>query len=246
MSGRPLSFVAASTAGLVALVAVLLYQGVVQITEPSFERYPVQGVDVSHHQGRIDWGQMAGRRAQFAYIKASQGATFRDSLFGVNWSAALASGVVPGAYHFFSLCRPGAEQAGNFIAAAARTKADGLPPAVDLEFRGNCERRPSVDEFGAELQRFLEAVETEWGCRPVLYVTEEFYYLYVAATFASYPLWVQGIFGRPRLAGGREWRIWQFTTRGRLPGVAAFVDLDAFNGSTEEFAAFRCVVARDG
>jgi lysozyme len=240
MSGRLVSLVALSTAGLIALAGALLYQGAVRLNYPSFAEYPVQGIDVSHHQGRIDWAKLKSTRSQFAYIKASQGATFRDSLFTANWNGALAAGVVPGSYHYFSLCRSGADQATNFIAAAGWTKAFGLPPAVDLEFRGNCGRRPSAAEFSAELQKFLELVEREWGCRPVLYVTEEFYYPYVAEPFGSYQLWVRNIFAEPRLAGGRAWRIWQFANRGRLPGVETFVDLDAFNGSTQEFAAFRC------
>jgi lysozyme len=172
MSGRFLSLVAVSSTGLIAVAGALLHQGIVRFNYPSFGRYPVQGIDVSHHQGRIDWTKLKGARSQFAYIKASQGATFRDSSFTWNWNGALAAGVVPGSYHYFSLCGNGAEQATNFIAAAAWTKVVGLPPAVDLEFRGNCGRRPSVAEFSAELQKFLELVETEWGCRPVLYVTE--------------------------------------------------------------------------
>jgi lysozyme len=240
MSGRFLSLVAVSSTGLLALAGALLHQGIVRLNYPSFGRYPVQGIDVSHHQGTIDWTKLKGLRAQFAYIKASEGAAYRDSMFTANWNGALAAGVVPGSYHYFSLCRTGAEQATNFIAAAAWTKVVGLPPAVDLEFRGNCGRRPSAAEFSAELQRFLELVETEWGCRPVLYVTEEFYYPYVAAAFGSYPLWVRNIFAEPQLAGGRAWRIWQFANRGRLSGIETFVDLNAFNGSAEEFAAFRC------
>ena len=74
-------------------------------------------MDVSHHQAEIDWTELKGRAVQFAYIKASEGATSRDPRFASNWKAALAAGVTPGAYHFFTLCKPGAQQARNFLAA---------------------------------------------------------------------------------------------------------------------------------
>ena len=225
---------------LLALCVAALYAGWIRFNHPSFERYPVQGVDVSHHQGPIDWTRLERRRAQFAYIKASEGATFKDARFGENWRSASAAGVVPGAYHYFTLCRSGAEQAENFVSAAAWTRHHGLPPAVDLEFGGNCPRRPSVGEFVSELQAFLHAVEKAWGCLPVLYVTQEFHHRYTANRFGSYPIWVRDIFKRPRLEQGRDWRLWQFANRGRLEGVGTFVDLNAFNGSSADFAAFRC------
>ena len=230
---------------LVAVVAsavssVLLYAGLIRFNYPSFERHPVQGIDVSHHQGGIDWSVLEHSPAQFAYIKASEGASFRDPRFDENWKAALRASVVPGAYHYFTLCKSGAEQAANFVSAAAWTKAHGLPPAVDLEFGGNCSRRPPADEFASELGSFLKAVEREWGCVPVLYVTQEFHGQYIAHRFPSYPIWVRDIFKRPRLEDGRPWRLWQFANRGRLAGVAAFIDLNVFNGTTTDFAAFRC------
>jgi lysozyme len=225
---------------MLAVSSVLLYAGFIRFNYPSFERYPVQGVDGSHHQGAIDWTRLDRERARFAYIKASEGATFKDPRFSDNWNSALAAGIVPGAYHFFTLCKSGAEQAANFLAAAAWTKHHGLPPAVDLEFGGNCSRRPSIGEFSSELRSFLQAVEKEWGCLPVLYVTQEFHYRYTVNRFRSYPMWVRDIFNRPRLENGRDWRLWQFANRGRLAGVQTFIDFNVFNGSSADFATFRC------
>jgi lysozyme len=60
----------------------------------------------------------------------------------------------------------------------------------------------------------------------ILYVPQEFYDPYGADGFASHPLWVRDIFKRPALRGGRDWQVWQFANRGRLPGVETFIDLD--------------------
>jgi lysozyme len=222
------------------LTALLLYRGVIRFNYPSSDRYPIEGVDVSHHQGKIDWARVRGSSVRFAYIKASEGVTFRDSAFRDNWAGARSAGLVPGAYHFFTLCRPGAQQAANFLAAVQKPAEPALPPAVDLEFGGNCAHRPSPSEFRQELEAFVKPVEAAWGCRLVFYVTQEFYAAYVDGSFADNPLWVRDIFDRPVLKSGREWRLWQYANRGRLPGVATYIDLNVFNGTPSEFAAFRC------
>src|SRR6185295_7868151 len=85
---------------------------------PSDGLYPRQGIDVSHYQGRIDWAALPAQGVDFAYIKASEGGDLRDDAFQANWAGARRAGIARGAYHYFTLCRPGAAQAANFIAAA--------------------------------------------------------------------------------------------------------------------------------
>ena len=63
------------------VMGLLLDRGIVRFNYPDLQTYPIQGVDVSHHQGEIDWAQLKGPAVQFAYIKASEGATFR----GFRW-----------------------------------------------------------------------------------------------------------------------------------------------------------------
>src|SRR5687768_3711582 len=74
---------------------------------PSEARYPTQGIDVSHHQGVIEWSLLSGQGVDFAYIKASEGGDFVDPAFARNWDGAGRAGIRRGAYHFFTLCRSG-------------------------------------------------------------------------------------------------------------------------------------------
>jgi|CXWL01.1.fsa_nt_gi lysozyme len=225
----------ASGAGA-ALAYVLVDRGFVYLNHPDRARYPVRGVDVSHHQGTIDWPRLAGAGVRFAYIKASEGASFRDVAFDENWAGAQRAGLAVGAYHYFTFCAPGVAQAANF--AGALSTASGprrLPPAVDLEYGGNCGARPSVAAFAAELAAFLADVESAAGGPLVLYVTEDLYRDYLEGRFVDHPLWVRSVFTRPRFLGGRAWSFWQYGNRGRLPGVRPFVDLDAYNGTERGF-----------
>jgi lysozyme len=233
-------------AAMSAYVVGLLQRGVFRFNYPSRDQFPVQGIDVSHHQGEIAWPKLRGGPAAFAYIKATEGADFVDQDFQANWAGAEAAGLVPGAYHYFTLCTPGATQAANFILVAPRPATGTLPPAVDLEFGGNCGTRPPRAKLQAELRDFLALVEAHWGCRATLYVTQDFYERYVAGGFGANPLWVRDVFRQPRLADGRAWHVWQYANRARMDGIREFVDLDAFAGSEADFARFRCGGVRDG
>src|SRR3990172_4519727 len=94
--------------------------------------YPVVGIDVSNHQGVIDWPKVRASGIAFAYIKATEGGDFRDKSFERNWQDSAKAGMPRGAYHFFTACKSGAEQAGNFIAAVPR-ESGSLPPVIDVE-----------------------------------------------------------------------------------------------------------------
>src|SRR5262245_21030770 len=104
--------------------------------------YNVIGVDVSNHQGDINWPALARNHVAFAYIKATEGGDFRDKRFQLNWEGAKRAGLVRGAYHFFKQCRSGAEQAKNFIATVPREHG-ALPPVIDAEHMGPCPHRPA-------------------------------------------------------------------------------------------------------
>ena len=115
---------------------------------PDDARYPSQGIDVSHHQGAIDWKLLPAQGVDFAYIKATEGADHRDTRFFDNWAGAQRARIPHGAYHFFTLCQPGARQAAHFIAVAPR-EADALPPALDLERMGPCRQGPTMTDVVA-------------------------------------------------------------------------------------------------
>ena len=125
------------------------------------------GIDVSAHQKQIDWTAAAADVVTFAYIKATEGSGHTDSQFATNWSGARNAGVTVGAYHYFTLSSPGADQAADFLAAAPPDDS-ALPPALDLEFDGACDERPEADHAEQEIADFLSVVEKAWGRRGVL------------------------------------------------------------------------------
>ncbi|MBI5200497.1 MAG: lysozyme [Elusimicrobia bacterium] len=226
----------ARLAGFSAVAAGwLVHAGWVRLQYPDPERYPVQGVDVSHHQGAIDWTAVAGRGLAFAYVKASEGGDLGDPAFERNWRGAQEAGLAAGAYHYYSFCKPGAEQAANFIRVLSRVRGPMLPPAVDLEFTGNCGDRPPPEDLARELKAFSGRVERALGAKPVFYVTGGFWERYRASIPPGGELWVRSVVLRPERGFPVEWRFWQFASRARVPGVKGPVDLDVFCGSEEDW-----------
>lgn len=206
---------------IAALATLVAYEGW-RRWRPSEARYPIQGVDVSHHQGVIDWRALKSEGVDFAYIKATEGGDHRDRQFARNWRESAAAGVQRGAYHFFTLCRRGADQARNLLAALPQDPR-ALPVAIDLEFLGNCRRQLSRAELHRELAAFIGPVEARTGKPVLLYLTEEFDEAYQVSRGLDRPLWLRSLLRQPRF-GAQPWTVWQVHSYRRARGVDGPID----------------------
>ncbi len=227
------------TAGLLAAIAAIGFL-LAPFVYPRLELAPlwheVVGVDVSNHQGEIDWPALARSGVGFAYIKATEGASFRDKSFARNWSEAARAGVPRGAYHFFTLCKPAAEQARNFIDTVP-VDPSALPPVVDAEHLGPCTESATNAGQVAELEEFLDAVEHHYGRRPLVYTTEEFDAAMLQGALRGERFWARSLVFSPGFRRD-QWIIWQYQNRGRRPGVKGDLDLNVFRGTRRDFEAF--------
>ena len=192
--------------------------------------YQVHGIDVSHHQSRIDWGRVARQDVHFAFVKATEGLDFKDSLFQRNWPAMSRAGLLRGAYHFY---RPGVDtrqQAKNFFSHVPLAGGD-LPPVLDVEVLDDV----SKVELIVGVKTWLWMAEIHYGVKPILYTNVKFYNKYLAGHVEDYPLWIARYNTRkPRTATGRDWQFWQYGNRGRLAGIDGDVDLNVFHGDLVE------------
>lgn len=220
--------------GMGALAAYLLYNGFLRFNYPSFKEYPVQGIDVSNHQNEIDWGKLDKKRVQFALIKATEGGDFKDKSFTKNWQRAREQGIVVGAYHFFTFCKSGEEQAWNYIESVP-ILPNTLPPAIDLEYSGNCKLTKTKEELLRDIDVFVEIVEKHYQRKVLIYVLDNFYNDFLVGKYPDNPLWLRDVYRKPVITDNRVWAFWQYSNRGRLDGIEGFVDLNVFNGSKEEF-----------
>lgn len=209
------------------------YQGYIRFNYPSPAKYPVRGIDVSHHQGAIDWDRLDKKDIQFIFIKATEGGNFKDTLFQKNWRKAKQLNIPMSVYHFFTFCTAGKEQANHFIKSVPK-EILSLPPAIDLEFTGNCKvgrRTQLVDEIA----QYIAMVEQYYQQKVIIYTTPTFYQRYLMNKFLDNPIWIRDVYKLPTLPDNRTWTFWQYASKGRMEGIKGFVDLNVFYGTQQEF-----------
>lgn len=199
--------------------------------------FQVYGIDVSHHQGTVDWDKVASSSdrdypIRFALIKATEGGDFLDENFEINFSRAQAAGLACGAYLFYNPDSPPESQAAFYINNVSLV-AGCLPPVVDIESKGESRERLQTD-----LLECLEMLERHYGVKPIIYTSYKFRKHYLNnPVFDRYMLWMAQY--RSETPGDdSDWSIWQFTDRGCVEGIREYVDLNVFRGTLESFRSF--------
>ena len=92
-----------------------------------------QGIDVSKYQGKINWTKVSkSKKVKFVYIRATEGASIRDSYYKANVDSARKAGILVGSYHVYSSKTTAYQQFANFKAVAVKKKQD-LVPVLDIE-----------------------------------------------------------------------------------------------------------------
>ena len=187
----------------------------------------VTGIDVSHHQGDIDWNKV--KRAQpklaFVYIKCSEGKNYVDPKFKENADGAAAVGYKVGAYHYFRMISSAHEQFDNFRAQMDAVHIE-LIPMVDVERSDGKPRKELQDS----LQVLLNLLEEAYGKKPMIYGTNRSYNELCAPEFNHYPLYI-GRYGKnkPIVTGPSHYTIWQYSEEARIPGIPKPVDMCRFH-----------------
>ena len=188
---------------------------------PGLDDAQVYGIDVSHHQGPIDWEAVADDDIEFAIIKATEGGDWVDTRFAENWEGASDAGIEVGAYHFFRTCTDGALQAQNVLNTVPADST--LPIAIDVEGGGRCGEGVTNEDIRRELVELVEIVEAERG--PVIfYVLEGFDEF--EDVFAGRERWVRSLGFAPSES---EWFVWQQSNRAAIDGIEGSVDLNVMN-----------------
>jgi len=197
------------------------------------EGYEIHGIDISHHQGRIDWqtlkdkGMIDKFPVRFVMIKATEGASQIDENFRENFYQAREYGFTRGAYHFYSIHSSAADQARFFIRQVKLENGD-LPPVLDVESKPKSQ---SDEEFKASVLEWLDMVERHYGVKPIIYTYYKFKTRYLSdPVFDDYPYWIAHYYVDHVEYDG-PWKFWQHTDVGRLPGIKGDVDFNIYNGS---------------
>ncbi|MDE6416527.1 MAG: hypothetical protein K2K68_05830 [Duncaniella sp.] len=197
---------------------------------PDREVYPVAGIDISAHNGVIDFDALKADGYDFVIIKATEGATFKDKAFLDNYARATEAGLQVGAYHFFRFETSGYMQGLNFVNSLNGRELH-LPVAIDIEEWTNSAAQPTKHVLD-RLNEMIEHLEKH-GYRVMLYTNKNGFERFVRGNFPGYPVWLCSLSEPP--AESVRWTMWQYTHRGEVAGTDHPVDINAFNGSREDW-----------
>ena len=208
------------------------------------------GIDASHYQEGIDWKKVKASGVSFAILKAAEGTGYTDPMFEQNLMGAFENGILPGSYHFFLPRLDPVQQAKHYAEVLKTTvgKRACLPPCIDLESAGL-----GREGLNQAVQVFLRELEILTGRRGMIYTSPGFWTSYLPQPVLSqnrilrsgvewataYPLWLAhyttGWLMQVHPWAG--WTFWQYSSSGRISGIATRVDLNLFNGTWEDLAS---------
>ena len=191
------------------------------------------GVDISSYQANVDMEKLKEQHIEFVFIKATEGSSYQDEMFAANWENAEKAGLPSGAYHFFSYDSPGSTQAENFIDTVGEDLKGRLLPVVDVEYYGDKEENPpEKDDVVRELTVFLDALEAQYGVKPMIYTRSDIYEKYLEGFSGEYKMWMSSLYTPLRWNYKGDWYIWQYLNRGILEGYSGgekYIDLNVLN-----------------
>jgi lysozyme len=201
---------------------------------------PVQGIDVSRYQGRIDFDAAHAAGTNFVFIKATEGADYIDPNFHENWSRARAAGMPRAAYHFMAWCSLARDQA-EWFKRMVPPDPDALPPVLDLEWNhsSSCKKRFSREDTLEKIRVMLAEMEAHTGKIPIIYTDITFHRDMLEGEQFDNAFWLRSTAAEPHTRySGRDWTFWQWTQTGTMPGIHAEVDRNSFYGTEAEWVRF--------
>ena len=196
--------------------------------------YPIKGIDLSAHNGLVDFQKVKDDTVSFVILKATEGTDFCDAMFAHNYKEARKAGLKVGAYHFFRFDTPGKMQAEHFISSLSGRMLD-LPLVIDVEDWQNA-KGVSASAVVRQLRLMIDTLAA-LGHRVMIYTNRAGYAKYVKGNFPDTHLWYCTFSGEPP-HGVDKWALWQHSHSGKVNGVEGNVDVNTFNGKEAAFRAF--------
>ena len=199
----------------------------------------VGGIDVSSYQGNVNWQAQYNAGKRFAYVKATEGTTYRNPYFAQQYNGSYNVGMIRGAYHFARPDRSsGANQASFFVRNGGGWSADGktLPGALDMEYNpyGSTCYGKSKSSMTSWIRDFHNTYFSMTGRYPVIYTSTSWWNLCVGSGHgfgATVPLWVARYASTVGTlpSGWSYYTFWQYTS---TP-----IDQNKFNGAYDRLVA---------
>lgn len=208
-----------------------------------------KGIDVSDNQGVIDWAKVKAAGVQFAILRSVRRSGKTDYQFAANLAGCRTQGIPVEVYKYtYATSQQEAmEEAQQVVALLQSYGLQGTRVWWDVEDRLTQQPlgRAALTACIKAAQAVIEAAEYQFGIYTGLYVYNEKWFGF--DQFAEVPLWVARYPEDDRTHTleenppeekkpdiGREICGWQWSSKGNMPGIKGYVDLDIFFNQKEK------------
>jgi len=185
----------------------------------------MKGIDVSVHNGDIDWGKVKADGIGFAILRAGYGrlASQKDKKFEQNYAGAKAAGIPAGAYWYsYAMSPEEAELEADVFLSVIKGKQFEMPVYFDLEEKKQFDL--GKEQVSAIMRAFLKKVEGA-GYFVGLYGSASSLTTHTADDIKSwYTIWLAHWVDQTNYSGA--YGIWQHSEKGKVAGINGNVDLD--------------------
>lgn len=185
----------------------------------------MKGIDVSVHNGSIDWQKVKNAGIQFAILRAGYGRELsqKDARFEENYKNAKAAGTLVGAYWYsYAMSEDEARLEANVFLSVIKGKQFEMPVYFDLEEKKQFDL--GKEKVSAIMRTFLERVESA-GYFVGLYGSASSITTHTADDIKSrYTIWMAHWTQQTNYSG--SYGIWQYSSEGKVNGISGNVDLD--------------------
>ena len=192
------------------------------------------GVDVSAHQGSIDWKAVAASGIEFAMIRLGyrgyeSGRLMEDDYARQNLAGAVDAGLDVGVYFFSqALSIQEADEEIDFMLDILGETYLKMPVVLDWEIPASSARTANMDARTlTDIQKHFCQVMDEKGYQPMVYFnwhqSENLYYL---SELEQAPFWLA--LYQDRMTYPWKVEMWQYTDSGSVPGIQGNVDLNVY------------------
>lgn len=196
------------------------------------------GIDVSEHNGTLDWAKIKAAGISFAIIRDGYGVSHTDNCFKRNMEGALAQGIHVGLYHFsYALNPAGAKKEAEFVLKLLEPYKGKitLPVFFDFEYDTvSYAKKQGVtlgkEAFNAHTTAFCDTIQAD-GYRAGVYYNLDYLRNYVDKDrIGKYAQWYAQYADK---ASTNSWDFWQYSSSYTIPGCSGRFDINvmAHSGS---------------
>lgn len=187
------------------------------------------GIDVSEHNGTLDWGKIKAADVDFALLRTGYGTTHIDNQWENNIRGALAHGIPVGVYHFsYAISPQGAKKEGEFVRTILEPFRGKilLPVFFDFEYDTvDYAARQGVtlgkQAFNDHAEAFCKEI-AQGGYTPGVYYNLDYLRRFVdMARLGKYVRWYAQYAAAPAVS---DYSIWQYSSTYSIPGISGRFD----------------------